>query len=264
MEILFLLELGMNAYHGRFYDQYFVGVEGDAEFYAEEAQDTGGPVLELGCGTGRILLGVAEGGIQIVGLDLADDLLDIARAKLAEASGEVQECAALVQGDMRQFSLDQRFRLVTIPYRTFQHLLTPVDQEQALTCIRDHLEGEGRLVFNTFDPLVDLMAEGFRGGMRKDTDFVDGETGNRVVVWFNRQYDPEVQLLEQEIVYEEVDRSDRVVGRTCGQLTLRYASRYEIQYLLELCGFELAALYGDFEGGMYPGFGEQIWVARKA
>jgi ubiquinone/menaquinone biosynthesis C-methylase UbiE len=253
----------MNAYHGRFYDQYFVGVEGDVEFYADEAQDTGGPVLELGCGTGRILLAVAETGIRTVGLDLADDLLDIARAKLAEASGQMQECAALVKGDMRQFSLDQRFRLVTIPYRTFQHLLTPVDQEQALTCIRDHLEEEGRLVFNTFDPLADLMAEGFRGRMRKDTDFVDRETGNRVVVWYNRQYDPEVQLLEQEIIYEEVDRSDQVVGRTYGQLTLRYASRYEIQYLLELCGFELEALYGDFEGGAYPGFGEQVWVARK-
>ncbi|MBT4499348.1 MAG: hypothetical protein HOC74_16590, partial [Gemmatimonadetes bacterium] len=48
-----------------------------------------------------------------------------------------------------------------------------------------------------------------------------------------------------------------------GQLTLRYASRYEIQYLLELCGFELEALYGDFEGGAYPGYGEQVWVARK-
>lgn len=253
----------MEAYHGRFYDSYFVGVEGDVEFYVDEALEADSPVLELGCGTGRILLPVAQAGIQIVGLEPSAQMLTVARRKLADSSAEVQNLVELVQGDMREFSLEKRFGLVIIPYRTFQHLLTPVDQEQALGCIYEHLEEGGLLVFNLFDPLRDMVENGFQSPLRKDTDFVDLESGNQVVVWYSRQYDPQVQLLEQELIYEEIGEGDRVLGRTYGRLILRYASRYEMQYLLEGCGFEVEGLYGDFQGSPFPGYGEQVWVARR-
>jgi len=253
----------MEAYHGRFYDQYFVGVEGDVEFYVDEARETGPPVLELGCGTGRLLLPIAEAGIRIVGLESSPELLAMARRKLAAASPQARRLVDLVQGDMADFSLDQRFRLVVVPYRTFQHLLTPVDQAQALGCVRAHLEEEGLLVFNVFDPLRDMVENGLQGPLRKDTDFADPETGHRVVVWYSRQYDPELQLMEQDLIYEEIGAGERVVSRTYGRLTLRYASRYEMQHLLERGGFEVEAVYGDFQGNPYPGYGEQVWVARK-
>lgn len=253
----------MDAYHARFYDRYFVGVEGDVEFYVDEAREAESPVLEIGCGTGRILLPVARSGASVVGLEPAAPLLAVTREKLSHLPAEVRQRVELVQGDMRDFNLERRLRLVIIPYRTFQHLLSPVDQEQALACIRDHLEEDGRLVFNTFEPLREMIEEGFRGGLRKDTDFVDAETGHQVVVWYSRQFDPEVQVFEQELIFEEVDGSGHSLGRTFGRLALRYASRYEMQYLLELCGFEVEALYGDFQGTPYPGYGEQVWVARK-
>jgi SAM-dependent methyltransferase len=253
----------MDPYNARFYDRYFVGVEGDAEFYVKAARQAGAPVLELGCGTGRILLPIARAGIRVVGLELADPLLAVARRKLAALGPRVRQRVALVQGDMVSFSLDQRFRLAIIPYRTFQHLLTPVDQKQALDCIYDHLEDGGTLVFNIFDPLSDMVEQGFSGTLRKDTDFVDPDTGRRVTVWYCRQYDPQDQLLEQELIFEEVDQDERVVDRTCGRLVLRYAARYEMEYLLERCGFAVEALYGDFQGNPYPGYGEQVWVARK-
>jgi hypothetical protein len=122
------------------------------------------------------------------------------------------------------------------------------------------------LVFDIFDPLQD-MATGFLGrgeGLKKDTDFIDPQTGNRVVVWYSRHYNPEVQLLEQELIYEEVGGDGRFVSKSYGRLTLRYSFRYEMQYLLELCGFQVEALYGDFQEGPFPGYGEQVWVARKA
>ena len=75
----------MEAYHGRFYDLYFTGLEGDVEFYVEEALETGAPVLELGCGTGRILVPSALAGVHITGLDLSAELLKSARQKLAAA-----------------------------------------------------------------------------------------------------------------------------------------------------------------------------------
>ena len=253
----------MEAYHGRFYDLYFAGLEGDVEFYVEEALEAGAPVLELGCGTGRILVPTALAGVHIAGLDLSAELLKSARQKLAAADPAVCQNASLIQGDMAVFALDQCFGLITIPYRTFQHLLHPVDQQQALECVRKHLKKDGLLVFNTFDPLRDMAGSGFTRGLQKDTDFIDPVTGNRIVVWYCRDYDPQIQLLEQELIYEEVDERGQVVSRTCGQLVLRYTFCWEMQYLLERCGFALEALYGDFQGGAFPGYGEQIWVARK-
>ena len=253
----------MEAYHGRLYDPYFTGVDGDVDFYVEEARQAGSPVPELGCGTGRILFPTAAAGVRVVGLDLSGDLLALARQKLACCSPKIQQRIELIQGDMRTFSLDQRFTLITIPYRTFQHLLTPVDQVQALECVYAHLEDEGLLVFNTFDPLQDIADAGFKGALKQDADFIEPDTGNRVVVWYCRHYDPQVQLLEQELIYEEVDSRGQVESRTYGRLTLRYSFCYEMQYLLERSGFALESLYGDFQGRPFPGYGEQVWVARK-
>lgn len=253
----------MESYCARFYDGYFTGVEGDVDFYVKEARRIGSPILELGCGTGRILLPLARAGVQVIGLDVAGELLAIARRKLAVASPAMRRRVSLIRADMRAFALGRRFRLAIVPYRTFQHLLTPVDQEQALTCIREHLEDHGRLVFNVYDPLCELMADGFQSPLRKDTDFIDPESGNLVVVWYCRHCDPEVQLMEQELIFEEVDGDGRIVGRTSSRLTLRYASSFEIRYLLERCGFAVDSLSGDFQGNPYPGFGEQVWVAHR-
>ena len=133
-----------------------------------------------------------------------------------------------------------------------------------LMCVHRHLEDGGVLALDIFDPLLDIAGRGFTGPLQKDTDFVDPETGKSVAVWYSRQYDPEVQLLEQELIFEETDRTGEVVSRTYGRLQLRYIFRYEMEYLLERCGFAVEALYGDFLRGVFPGYGEQIWVARKA
>src|SRR5207253_2377433 len=106
------------------YDTISTGLEGDVSFYVDEARNSGAPVLELGCGTGRILIPIAETGIEIVGLDAAQSMLDIARRKVAALPEETQRRIELTEGDMRHFDLGRRFSLVLIPYRAFLHLLT--------------------------------------------------------------------------------------------------------------------------------------------
>jgi len=259
----------MNEYDridAAFYDYYSTGLAGDVQFYVEEAGRAGSPVLELGCGTGRILIPVAEAGITIVGLDRAPAMLSIAKRKVGGLAAETQRRIRLVEGDMRRFSLGEQFNLVMIPFRAFLHLLSAEDQRQALGCIRDHLADGGRLVFNIFDPRLDIIA-GHAGplgqSMKKDSEFAHPESGNRVVVWDTRQYDPELQRLEQYFIFEELDGEGRVVSKTYSPLTLRYLYRYEMQYLLELSGYEVEALYGDFARGAFRHGGEQVWVARK-
>ena len=249
-----------------FYDYYLLGLEGDMQFYVEEVQKAGSPVLEIGCGTGRILLPIAESGITIVGLDRAPAMLSILRQKLVKYSADTQRRVELVAGDMRNFSLGRRFKLITIPYRAFLHLLTPKDQRQALTCIREHLTDDGHLVFNVFDPSLEIIAAHLGplgSALKKDSEFIHPDTGHRVVVWDTRQYDPERQVLEQYFIFEELDDEGKVVAKTYSSLTLRYVYRYGMRYLLELCGYKVEVLYGDFRRGPFRYGGEQVWVARR-
>ncbi len=248
------------------YDYYTTGLIGDVEFYLKEAQTAGSPVLELGCGTGRILFPIAESGITVVGLDRAPDMLSIARQKLSRLSFETQRRAELIEGDMCSFELGQHFELIMLPYHAFLHLLTPEDQRQALTCIRKHLTDDGRLVFNIFDPRLEVIAAhvGFFGAaMKKNTVFSHPDTGHSIVVWESRQYDLEHQISEQDFSFEELDDLGNVISKMHRSLALRYIYRYEMQYLLELCGYRVEALYGDFKRGPFRYGGEQIWVASN-
>ncbi|HJY84743.1 MAG TPA: class I SAM-dependent methyltransferase [Candidatus Binatia bacterium] len=250
-----------------FYDYYSLGVEGDVQFYIEEAGKAGSPILEIGCGTGRILLPIAESGVSIVGLDRAPAMLLLLRQKLAKYSSDTQGRVELIEGDMRNFSLSRRFKLVTIPYRALLHLLTPKDQRQALLCIREHLTDDGHLIFNIFDPSLEIIAAHLAplgSALKKDSEFIHPDTGHRVIVWDTRQYDPEQQMLEQYFIFEELDDEGKVIAKTYSPLTLRYVYRYEMRYLLELCGYKIEALYGDFRRGPFQYGGEQIWVVRKS
>ncbi len=250
-----------------FYDYYSPGVEGDVQFYVEEAKKAGSSVLEVGCGTGRILLPIAESGIAIVGVDRAPAMLSLLRQKLAKYSPDTPSRVELIEGDMRNFSLGRRFKLVTIPYRAFLHLLTPKDQRQALLCIREHLADDGRLIFNIFDPNLELITArmGPLGStLQKESEFVHPDTGHRVVVWFTGHIDPECQMLDAHFIFEELDDEGKVLAKTYSPLTLRYVYRYEMRYLLELCGYKVEALYGDFRRGPFRYGGEQVWVVRKS
>ena len=250
----------------RYYDQYYTGLAGDTEFYLKEAVLDGGPVLELGCGTGRTLLPVAAAGIEITGIERSPDMLVRARTRLADLPPDQQQNAELLCGDMRDFSLGRSFHLVSLPYRTFQHLLEPDDQYRALRAIHRHLEPGGRIVFNTFDPTRDLAARAWRGEQvwEADTEFPDEETGRLIRVRFARTYDLEAQHLHQDLVFEQCDAEGSAVSTQAAHLTLRYTNRFEMEYLLDLCEFSLVALYGDFDGRDYPGYGEQVWVAERS
>ena len=126
-----------------FYDHVATGVAGDVAFYVAEAVATAAPVLELGCGTGRILIPTVEAGAEAVGLDASADMLAIARTKLAACAPDVQRRARLVHGDMRDFEFAQSFSLVTIPYRAFLHNLGVEDQLRTLARVRRHLAEAG-------------------------------------------------------------------------------------------------------------------------
>lgn len=248
------------------YDSFSTGLEGDEAFYLEEAAGAEGPVLEIGCGTGRIMVPIAESGVPIVGLDRAPAMLEVARHKMDALPDETKRRMEIVEGDMRTFSLERRFPLAIMPYRAFLHMMSGEDQRRALTQIREHLTDRGRLVFNVFDPSIELIAAYMRpprGTLNHLGSFTHPVTGRRVLVSDTRRYDPLDQTLEEHRFFEEVDEEGRVISKTTTPLHLRYVHRFEMQYLLELCGYEIEALYGDFQRGPFKHGNEQVWVARR-
>ena len=100
------------------------------------------------------------------------------------------------------------------------------------------------------------------GQLPVDTQFT--EAGQTIRVRYRRGYDLAAQVLQQEFFYETLGEDGQVSATERGQLTLRYTYRYEMEWLLATCGFRVVSLAGDFDGGPYPGYGEQVWVAAPA
>jgi len=131
----------------------------DVPFFVGYAREANGPVLEIGCGTGRVLVPTAKAGCDITGLDFSEAMLDHCRRKLEREAQDVRRRVKLVQGDMRSFDLEQRFALITIPFRPFQHLLTVEDQLACLACVKRHLAPGGRFILDLFNPSMKALTE---------------------------------------------------------------------------------------------------------
>jgi SAM-dependent methyltransferase len=251
-----------------YYDEFLPGVEGDAVFFAAEAQRAKGHVLELGAGTGRTLIPMAAAGCTVTGLDASDNMLARARQKLTKLPPKTRVRVTLVKGDMRAFKVNQKFALVTIPFRAFQHNLTVDEQLRCLLCVHAHLKPKGRLIVDVFDPSfrILLASEAPLGTpVVRLGEFKHPRSGHRVLVWSARRWNNFAeQTFSEDWIFEELNEAGREVARDVRTLTLRYTFRFEMEHLLARAGFDVEALHGDFKRGPFRHGGEQIWIARRA
>jgi SAM-dependent methyltransferase len=236
----------------------------DIEFYSAEARAATGLVLELGCGTGRILIPAARAGAEITGLDLSEKMLDRCRAKLAAEPVGVIERVGLVHSSMVNFSLGREFSLIIIPFRPFQHLLEVSDQLECLDAVRRHLVPGGRLIVDFFQVNPAAMQDPAWQEEREDmpeTLLPDGRKVRRTfrIAAFHRER--QVNDVEMFWYVRHPDgRTERIVWRT----PLRYFFRYEVEHLLARAGLRLTALYGNFDRSPVQGDSpEMIFVAEK-
>ncbi|HNR69674.1 MAG TPA: class I SAM-dependent methyltransferase [bacterium] len=238
----------------------------DTAFYVEAARESRGPVLEIGCGTGRILIPTARAGINITGLDLSSPMLEVCRRQLKGEPEEVQSRVQLVQADMRNFALSQTFDLVTIPFRPFQHLTTVEDQLSCLACIHRHLAKGGRLILDLFNPSLTYLTNDMLGKETGDEPEFTMPDSRRVI----RRHklvsrDPFNQINHSELIYT-VTHPDGRQERLVHAFQMRYLFRFEAEHLLVRSGFAVKQLYADYNknpyGHIYPG--ELIFVAEKA
>jgi len=193
----------------------------DAEFYRALAREGAGPVLELGCGTGRVLLRIAEDGFPCTGLDASRHMLDALRAKSTFPN------LRLVHAPMQRFDLGRdRFGLVYAAFRVFQHLYTVEDQLACLECVRRHLAPGGRLAFDVFRPRLERMVQ-LEEPEHLELRFEhEGETVSRFTTV---KRDPAAQLLSVHFRYER-SRDGAVLGNEEAHFHMRWFTRFELEH----------------------------------
>ena len=247
----------------RFFDAENAGYADDVATLLAFARRTGGPLLELGCGTGRLLLRLAKSGYRVTGVDISLEMLNIARGKLLDAG--VVERATLVQGDYAWARLDDApgpYAFAFVVMNTFMHLLSQKQQLQALTHWRSYLAPGGLLLIDVFQPdMAELAA--MDGKVEFDKSWIDPKSGATVMKQVIRTVDQTEQILHLSMIYDEIGASG-ILRRTVVPFDLRYLWRFEAELLLDKAGYVVENVYGDWDLAPLEAASERmILLARR-
>jgi SAM-dependent methyltransferase len=225
------------------YDHEYRRRRDDVRWYRALAAEVGGEVLELGCGTGRLLVPLARDERRVTGVDLSASMLKRCRERLTAAGREVAARATLRRADFRSLSLGRRFPLVVCPFNAFMHLYTRDDAERFLAGVRRHLAPGGTFAFDVMNPdLAWLSRDPNRRWAR--TRFRHPVTGRDMIYTTNLVWDGPLQLAFMRIYYQPAQGGrERVV-----HLTHRYFFPLELEALLHCNGFRIDRCDGDFDG----------------
>jgi SAM-dependent methyltransferase len=256
---------GTAGLHVAIYDAMHGPVPGgdDVAFFRSLAERAVGPVLELGCGTGRVGVPLAAAGFEVVGIDRSPAMLERARARIAALTPEVRSRIRLVEGDFATTIAGEGFGLAFAAFRVFMSVLDPDAQLLALETVRRQLRPDGLIAIDLFDPRYDLLIEDTTDPIDRGT-YVNRDTARPVrVTTLSRHNDPLAQRFEEHWLFEELDPLGHAGRSEVERLTLRWTFRHEMRHLLIRAGFEPIAETSDYAGSP-PAYGlEQIWVARR-
>ena len=237
----------------------------DLPFYINLARQIVGPMLEIGCGTGRVLLPIARAGIEIHGLDHAPAMLKILRDRIQEEAAEVRSRITLHEGDMRQFRGQQKYRLVTTPFRPMQHMYTLEDQLAALKTAAFHLDKGGILAFDVFFPKFQLMDAGIGEEMLELEWPVKSHPGRIVQRYFRKDSVDKInQVFSFTFIFRTYD-NETLVSEETEALKLSYYAYPQLKALFQLVGLQSVEEYGSFsKTPLNNDAKEMIFVLKKA
>jgi SAM-dependent methyltransferase len=224
----------------RIYDPWSASVVEDIAFYVEEAVASGGPMVELGVGTGRIAIPTALAGVHVIGVDSSQGMLDVCAERGRETG--VGPLLDLRLGDIRRPPVDERVPLVTCPFRSFLHLDGDESRLQALRAAHGLLRPEGRFVFDVFKP------------SREDIEETDGR-------WIERE--PGIdERADWDLEQQSLTLSVRGTGGA-STMTLWWLEPERWHVLLAETGFDVEACYGWFDRRPFDGGEDSVWIARR-
>jgi SAM-dependent methyltransferase len=227
---------------------------GDVDFYVEEAKACGGRVLEVGCGTGRILVPIHDAGVSIDGLDSSGAMLRLAAAKRDGIE------ARLHKGDMTTTVFPGTpYHLVTIPFRALSHVIDRKAQVSTFRCCFQNLVPGGKLIFDVFQPNYLRLGEarGEELGIEREQDGMKFRRYHAAIPH------PSRQVMDVTFRWEIEDADGNIEELTEG-FPMRWFHRFELEHAIEAAGFEIETIYGDFKRGeLAESSPEMIFVCRK-
>ncbi len=249
-----------------FYDPAYDHIRNtDIGFFIDYSKGANGRTLELGCGTGRVLIPTAIAGCDITGLDLSPYMLRKCQEKLDKQSKEVQKRVKLVQRNMTGFDTGETYSLITVPFRAFQHLISVEEQRSCLECVHHQLASDGLFILDVFHPYPPRLVPNPEYADEiedlPETQLPDGRKLRRTsrVADFHRDR----QCNDIEMIYY-VTQPDGRTERLVQSFPMRYFFRYEVENLLNLCEFRVVELFGDFDRSAFSNDSpEMIFVAEK-
>lgn len=224
-----------SGFFAEFYDILHSNLN-DAEFYKKLADQYGPHILEIGSGTGRLLLPLAREGYEVIGLELNDDMLEICREKMEDESDTTLENIELVKGDMRDFKINKKFELIIAPCNVICHILERSDLRKALSCFNDHLVEDGVLVIDNSMPNVESMVE--KNGKEKVLEFTHPKNDRKIVSSITPTYDFVKQIEKDTIVIKEFEEDTKTREAKVEEKLTFYFPK-ELRALLRSEGYEI-------------------------
>jgi ubiquinone/menaquinone biosynthesis C-methylase UbiE len=224
----------------RFYDTIYHNMRDavDNEYFQNEIQRSGGKILEIGVGTGRLFINALNQGADIHGLDISESMLEILYKKLQR-----DQHYRISQQNIINFSFDFKFNLIIAPFRVIMHLLNIEEQIKAIDNVYNHLNSNGRFIFDAFIPDLNQLIKGINNQMDFEGEYDSGQKIRRFVSTSPNLINQTIQVnfhLEWE-EKNELKHDDWI-------LPLRFFFRYELEHLLERTKFEKYKIYGDYKG----------------
>ncbi len=246
----------------RYYDAENEDMTDDLELYSALAERTGGPILDIGCGTGRVMLHLASEGYPVAGLDTSQAMLERGRRKLHNRI-DLHDLVTFHHGDAINYPLPEHYPLILIPYNGLMHFRTSADQIALLRHLAGYLDDDGLLVID-LPNAGEMFATVDDGAVTLERSFVEPERGRLVMQQSVSALNRTEQLQYITWIYDEIG-ANNVVQRTVAPLTLRYVFPAELDLLLQVSGLRRVNRYGDYRQGPFEeGCPRLIVAASKA
>ena len=231
----------------------------DVEFYKSRLPSPDSTVLELGCGTGRVLVPLMEHCSYIHGIDVSEAMLALCRKKLQALSASKKRC--IVQpGNITDLNLGGSFDLITAPFRVFQNLETDDEVSSFFQTVRTHLAPGGTCILNVFRPFLDKKAMATQ--WTSDEEILSWEApieDGRLTCYDRRtRIDPEKQIVYPDLIYRRY-RGEKLEDETVHNLVLRYYYPDEFEKMIKSHGFQIVNRWGGYAGEPY-GEGPELVV----
>ena len=237
-----------------------IGPTDDVDFYLEVAEEHGSPILDVGCGTGRIMIPLAQAGYDVYGIDNNKDMLHLFELKL-EQQPELRPNITIWQDDLLTIDISQKFNLILLTYNLLMHFHEQADQIKLLQQLRQWVTEDGILVFD-LPNAGEIFGTPDLSSFLMERTFLEPNNGHVVILQSQSTLDRVTQIMQIHWLFDEIE-IDGTLRRTYAQQFLRYFFFSELSLLLKLTGFTVDAVYGDMNRNPFEDGCEQMIVFAR-